>query len=97
MTKILNNKTLDDMQMHIEDSLKFVDEHLPVKYVGDVLDKLIKSGDNDITPGMIRNCKNKWVLNNTNLKILTALLEVAKESKRVKDTFIQASSGLNDI
>lgn len=98
MTKVDKKTKAIDMQTHIRDSFEFINSHLPVTYVDKVMQKLTSvEGAKGITKGVVRNVRTKGVDNFSvkNLHVLTALLEVAKENKKMIDDFVAASSNLN--
>lgn len=87
MTKIKEKSKHDEMRSHIQDAYAILDEHLPDQYVQEVQKKLpINSG---ITAGIIRNIRNNSSrVTDNKLFVLTALVEVAKENKEIKENFI---------
>ena len=57
MTNIKEKSKNTDVQLHIDKAFKIIDEHLPVSYVPEVLEKLPL--DTEITPSIIRNIQKK--------------------------------------
>ena len=94
MTNVDKKTKLDEMQMHIETSFDFINEHLPSRYVRLVQNKMIELGQNVAVSGTIRNVRTKGNTDHKyqNLRIITALLEVCKDVQKVKDGFIASAS-----
>jgi hypothetical protein len=82
MTNITINTTSKNMDLHIQKAYEIIDDHLPFNYSNAIKNKLPKDGS--ITSGMIRNVKRKL---NTRLDILNAMVEVALENKKLKESF----------
>jgi hypothetical protein len=82
MTNITINTTCKNMDLHIQKAYEIIDDHLPFNYSNAIKNKLPKDGS--ITSGMIRNVKRKL---NTRLDILNAMVEVALENKKLKESF----------
>ncbi len=81
MTKIKNKNQIKIMHSHYDDAFKLINEHLHPRYVKDVQKKI----GNTYTSGTIRNLRNKVnPVNNSNVKILLALVELANENKNQK-------------
>jgi hypothetical protein len=92
VTKV-NKKTKSvDVQMHIKSSFDFINDHLPDVYAEKVLKKLKYMGITNISAGTIRNVKMRGAEKCNNIPVLTALLEVAKENKKVKEDLLSALS-----
>lgn len=82
MTVLPINTTLEDMEIHIENAYRIINQHLPFNYTNLVLAKLPK--ELGVTSGMIRNVKKGAT---KRIDILNAMVEVALENKKLLENF----------
>lgn len=84
MTKIIEKKKPDDMQLHINKAFVFINNHLPAYYVSKVLEKLPLG--TSVTSGIIRNVRNRTNPSLVNrIDIINLLVEVAKDNLKEKN------------
>lgn len=87
MTKIVENVNQTDVQLHIKEACKLINDHLPVQYVDKVLQKL--PGDSTVTASMIRNIRAKisdptkksTIKLENYLPVIVALATIAKSNR----------------
>lgn len=80
MSKLIKKKKTSNVQTHIDQAYKLIDEFLPGDYVDLVIEKL--PNDKQITKRMIRLVRNQVnTKTNPKLEILNAIVEVALENK----------------
>lgn len=92
VTKVNKKTKSEDVQMHIKSSFEFINDHLPDVYAEKVRAKLNDMGVTGISAGTIRNVKMRGAEKCYNLPVLTALLEVAKENKKMQEELLHALS-----
>ena len=71
------------MQTHNKKIYKFLDEHLPYEYALAVVKKLAQKKIT-VSLDVVRNVRNSKTV--SNLQVLNALLLVAKENKKLKES-----------
>ncbi|HRZ32842.1 MAG TPA: hypothetical protein P5188_11075 [Flavobacterium sp.] len=69
-----------DMQSHIDNAYKIINEFLPETYLARVRKKLPQSVD--VSDGTIRNVRQKTLKAHSQIEVLNALVEVALENKK---------------
>ena len=89
MTNIKEKSKNNDVQLHIDKAFKIIEEHLPVSYVPEVLQKL--PVDTEITPSIIRNIRIKKAkgFKTKYLCVVNAMVEIALEYKTQKDKLLE--------
>ncbi|MBC7642197.1 MAG: hypothetical protein H7174_07650 [Flavobacterium sp.] len=80
MTKIIEKKEKQDVQLHIAKAFVIINEHLPDNYVQEVLEKVPT-----VSAGIVRNVRNKCNrITENRLNVVNALVEVALSNKKEK-------------
>jgi len=79
MKNLPNETNKIDVQMHIDEGFKIIEEFLPVDYI-DQVKKLLK--DDSISSDSISNVRRKRTSTKKNLKVFKAIVEVALENKK---------------
>lgn len=81
------NKSNDlDMQLHIDNALKIIDNHIPANYIDKVISKLPKEYKNE--RNVIFNLRHKKVTPLNHMLVFNALVEVAIENKKEKENLV---------
>lgn len=95
MTKIRKKKQPQEVDGHVMAAFEIIDSHFPERYVPQVQEKLKELGFSIASAGTIRNIKARGPLECHNIPVLTAMLEVALQNRKAKESLVHLLSNVN--